>query len=63
LSAINASQNSRVELTRMMVEYKCFGCGKTVEGDQSRRRVRCPYCSSKVLFKLRQPVKKLVKAR
>ncbi|MBR9678713.1 MAG: DNA-directed RNA polymerase subunit P [Nanoarchaeota archaeon] len=46
-----------------MVEYKCFNCGKKIDGEQIKRRVRCPYCSSKVLFKQRQPVKKIVKAR
>ncbi len=46
-----------------MVEYKCFGCGKLIDREQVRRKIRCPYCSSKVLFKVRPQVRKVVKAR
>ena len=45
-----------------MVEYKCFDCGKKVSMDYLRKRVRCPYCGSKMLFKPRQTPTK-VKAR
>jgi len=36
-----------------MVEYKCFQCEKTVSADYIKKRVRCPYCGSKVLYKPR----------
>jgi DNA-directed RNA polymerase subunit RPC12/RpoP len=45
-----------------MVEYKCFDCGKTVADDYIRKRVRCPYCGSKMLYKTRSTVTK-IKAR
>jgi DNA-directed RNA polymerase subunit RPC12/RpoP len=45
-----------------MVEYKCFNCGKKVSPDYLRKKVRCPYCGSKVLYKTRKTLTK-VKAR
>jgi len=36
-----------------MVAYKCFHCGKTVKQDYIKKRVRCPYCGSKILYKPR----------
>ena len=36
-----------------MVDYKCFMCNKTVSSEIIRKRVRCPYCGSKILFKPR----------
>ena len=36
-----------------MAEYKCFDCNKKVAMDYLRKRVRCPYCGSKILFKSR----------
>lgn len=36
-----------------MVGYKCFGCGKDVKVEYARKKVRCPYCGSKILFKSR----------
>ncbi len=45
-----------------MVEYKCFNCGKTISKELLRKRVRCPYCGSKILYKPRTKVTK-VKAR
>lgn len=45
-----------------MVEYKCFNCNKKVNQDYLRKKIRCPYCGSKILFKPRiTPTK--VKAR
>ncbi|PIO00244.1 DNA-directed RNA polymerase subunit P [archaeon CG10_big_fil_rev_8_21_14_0_10_43_11] len=46
-----------------MVDYKCFDCGRTVEAEHVRRRVRCPYCSSKILLKQRPSVRKKIPAR
>tara|TARA_Y100000310_G_C20704099_1_gene833163 strand:+ start:19560 stop:19697 length:138 start_codon:yes stop_codon:yes gene_type:complete len=36
-----------------MAEYKCFDCNKKVSKTYIRKRVRCPYCGSKILFKPR----------
>ncbi|HLC73787.1 MAG TPA: DNA-directed RNA polymerase subunit P [Candidatus Nanoarchaeia archaeon] len=36
-----------------MVTYKCFNCNKIVSEDYVQKRVRCPYCGSKILFKPR----------
>ncbi|MBD3355501.1 DNA-directed RNA polymerase subunit P [Candidatus Woesearchaeota archaeon] len=45
-----------------MVNYKCFNCNKRVAAEYLRKRVRCPYCGSKMLFKSRTETTK-VKAR
>lgn len=45
-----------------MMEYKCFDCAKKVSQDYVRKRVRCPYCGSKMLYKPRSVITK-VKAR
>ncbi|MBS3142170.1 DNA-directed RNA polymerase subunit P [Candidatus Woesearchaeota archaeon] len=45
-----------------MVKYKCFYCNKKVSDDYVTKRVRCPYCGSKILFKTRSTSTK-VKAR
>ncbi|MDO8740621.1 MAG: DNA-directed RNA polymerase subunit P [Candidatus Woesearchaeota archaeon] len=45
-----------------MVEYKCFSCDKKIGDEMMRKRVRCPYCGSKILFKPRSVVTK-IKAR
>ncbi|MBS3112574.1 DNA-directed RNA polymerase subunit P [Candidatus Woesearchaeota archaeon] len=34
-----------------MAEYKCFQCDKTISPDYLRKKIRCPYCGSKMLFK------------
>ncbi len=34
-------------------EYKCFSCGKVIGKEYVRKRVRCPYCGSKIIFKAR----------
>lgn len=36
-----------------MADYRCFDCLKAVPGNLVRRRVRCPYCGSKILYKPR----------
>jgi DNA-directed RNA polymerase subunit P len=36
-----------------MTEYKCFNCNKKIPANIIRRRIRCPYCGSKILFKPR----------
>lgn len=45
-----------------MVEYKCFNCNRRVSDSYLRKKVRCPYCGSKILFKARSVITK-VKAR
>jgi len=45
-----------------MVEYKCFECNKKVSEEYHRKKIRCPYCGSKMLFKPRSSLTK-VKAR
>lgn len=45
-----------------MVEYKCFYCNKKVGTEYLRKKVRCPYCGSKILYKPRL-VSTKVKAR
>lgn len=34
-----------------MALYKCFHCDKEVSPDYLRKKIRCPYCGSKMLFK------------
>ncbi|MBT4174129.1 DNA-directed RNA polymerase subunit P [archaeon] len=36
-----------------MVSYKCFNCSKEIKSDLTRKKVRCPYCGSKILDKPR----------
>ncbi|MAG50444.1 DNA-directed RNA polymerase subunit P [archaeon] len=36
-----------------MVTYKCFNCEKVVKQDYLKKKIRCPYCGSKILFKPR----------
>ncbi|MDP7116204.1 MAG: DNA-directed RNA polymerase subunit P [Candidatus Woesearchaeota archaeon] len=45
-----------------MVRYKCFQCSKKVADEYLKKRVRCPYCGSKLLYKPRSTITK-VKAR
>ncbi len=42
--------------------YLCFTCGKRVEQEQTKMRVRCPYCGGKILYKDRRTAIK-IKAR
>ncbi len=42
-----------------MAEYKCFSCGKKVASSYVKKRIRCPYCGSKILFKPRVITKKV----
>lgn len=36
-----------------MVEYKCFTCEKVVKSEYVKKKIRCPYCGSKILYKQR----------
>jgi DNA-directed RNA polymerase subunit RPC12/RpoP len=42
-----------------MAEYKCFECNKKISPDYLRKKVRCPYCGSKILFKPRTGTTKI----
>lgn len=44
------------------MEYKCFNCDKKVSDEYLRKKIRCPYCGSKILYKPRSVAAK-VKAR
>jgi DNA-directed RNA polymerase subunit RPC12/RpoP len=34
-------------------EYKCFTCSKIISEQYIKKKVRCPYCGSKIIFKAR----------
>ena len=42
-----------------MVKYTCFLCGKKIGDELMGKRVRCPYCGSKVLYKSRSTATKV----
>jgi DNA-directed RNA polymerase subunit RPC12/RpoP len=35
------------------MEYKCFMCNKIVGDTYLRKRIHCPYCGSRMIFKPR----------
>ncbi len=36
-----------------MKSYKCFSCGNSVKSEYLRKKIRCPYCGGKILYKTR----------
>ncbi|MFP4119148.1 MAG: DNA-directed RNA polymerase subunit P [Candidatus Woesearchaeota archaeon] len=36
-----------------MTEYRCFSCNRTVSDQYIKKKVRCIYCGSKIIFKAR----------
>jgi len=36
-----------------MVMYMCLECQKEIDSGTVKKRVRCPYCGSKILYKPR----------
>lgn len=34
-----------------MVVYTCIECQKEVKSEDVKKRVRCPFCGSKILYK------------
>ena len=42
-----------------MSKYKCFDCNKQVSQEYLGKKIRCPYCGSKILFKPRSVMTKL----
>ena len=45
------------------MEYVCYECGKILTAQDISRRVRCPHCGGRILFKKRVETVKKVKAR
>lgn len=45
-----------------MSEYKCFSCNKVVAEQHIKKKVRCIYCGSKMIFKAKTTITR-VKAR
>jgi len=45
-----------------MSAYKCFQCGKKIKDEYVKKKIRCPYCGSKLIFKARSKIVE-VKAR
>jgi len=46
-----------------MADYYCVVCGKQVSGVLVERKIRCPFCSSKVLEKRQNRILDPIKAR
>lgn len=42
-----------------MVKYTCFYCGKKISEDLMGKRIRCPYCGSKIVYKSRSSATKV----
>ncbi len=40
--------------------YKCFSCRRELKPDQIKKRVRCIYCGSRIVFKSRTNVTKVI---
>lgn len=40
--------------------YRCFFCGKEINPDNIKKRVRCIYCGSKIIYKDRSAVTKIL---
>jgi len=36
-----------------MVSYHCMDCQKEIKHELVKKRVRCPYCGSKIVYKPR----------
>ena len=36
-----------------MTKYKCFKCEKAIKEEYVKKKIRCPYCGSKLIFKPR----------
>ncbi len=46
-----------------MVTYTCANCNREVQKELISRKIRCPFCDSKVLKKQRSVVLDSIKAR
>jgi DNA-directed RNA polymerase subunit P len=45
-----------------MKMYKCLNCGKEVEPERVKDKIRCPYCGYRILVKQATKVAKKVQA-
>ena len=45
------------------MNYICYACGEKVTQMDISKKIRCPYCGGKILFKERQETVKKVKSR
>ena len=36
-----------------MIKYKCFACGAIIKSEYIKKKIRCPYCGSKIIYKQR----------
>mgnify|MGYP001770752921 CR=1 FL=1 len=45
-----------------MTKYLCINCKRIIDHETALKRVKCPYCGSKILVKLRPETIKKVKA-
>ena len=51
-----AKQNLQVRHTyqnKKMVLHKCFECDREIKAEYIKKKIRCPYCGSKILYKPR----------
>ncbi|MBI2109769.1 DNA-directed RNA polymerase subunit P [Candidatus Woesearchaeota archaeon] len=37
----------------MVVTYKCFSCEKKIKEEYVKKKIRCVYCGSRILYKPR----------
>ncbi|MBI1973162.1 DNA-directed RNA polymerase subunit P [Candidatus Woesearchaeota archaeon] len=42
------------------VVYKCFSCEKIIKQDYVKKKIRCPYCGYKILYKPRTTTVKIL---
>lgn len=56
VKAIDEDEESEPEeqYEHPQAEYKCFSCNKVIDESYIRKKVRCPYCGSKIIFKARK---------
>ena len=41
------------------MKYTCFNCGKKATRDLIGKKIRCPFCGGKILYKSREVATKL----
>ena len=45
------------------MRYVCFNCKNEIGSEELGKRIRCPYCGGKILFKKRQERTKHIKSK
>ena len=50
-----AKQDSQAKLTyqNKMALHRCFECDKEIKAEYIKKKIRCPYCGSKIIYKPR----------